>query len=125
MKLLLDTHTVLWWVADDPQLPGAAASLIADDANDVLLSAVVVWEIAIKRRLGKLTAPAGIDEILLAGGATALPVTIAHAGRVEHLSDRHRDPFDRMLVAQALEEDAVIVTRDAVLADYGAAIVWS
>ncbi|MCW3015266.1 MAG: type toxin-antitoxin system VapC family toxin [Solirubrobacterales bacterium] len=125
MKLLLDTHAVLWWVTDDPQLPAAAATLIADDTNDVLLSAVVVWEIAIKRGLGKLTAPAGLDELLLAGGATALPITIAHARRVERLPDRHRDPFDRMLVAQAFEEDAVIVTRDAALGGYGVATAWA
>lgn len=125
MKLLLDTHAVLWWVADDPRLPAAAATLIADDANDVLLSAVVGWEIAIKRSLGKFTAPAGVDEVLVAGGAIALPTTIQHAKRVERLPDHHRDPFDRMLVAQAFEEDAVIVTRDPALGGYGVATAWA
>lgn len=90
-----------------------------------LLSTVVVWEIAIKRRLGKLTAPAGLDELLLAGGATALLVTIAHALRAERLPDHHRDPFDRMLVAQGFEEDAVIVTGDAALGGYGVATTWA
>lgn len=124
MRLLLDTHTVLWWAADDPHLPATVAALIAEDEHEVLISAVVAWEIAIKRGLGKLEAPADLDAALLAGGAIELPVSIAHARRVEALPEHHRDPFDRLLVAQALVEDAVLVTQDAALAAYGVSTAW-
>ncbi len=124
MKVLLDTHAALWWVADDQRLGARAAALIEDPGNQVLLSAVVVWEIAIKRALGKLRAPAEVASLLLAGGAVGLPVALDHAAAVEHLPSHHADPFDRLLIAQATIEDATLLTDDRVVASYDIATAW-
>ncbi len=124
MRLLLDTHTAIWWLADLPSLGREAATLLADDGHEVLLSAVVVWEVAIKRSLGKLTAPPDIAAGARAGGARLLPVTTEHAAAVEHLPWHHRDPFDRMLVAQAQLEGAVLLSGDPALRRYGVPVVW-
>lgn len=124
MKLLLDTHAALWWLADDERLGDEVIRHLTDDTNQVLISAVVVWEVAIKRWLGKLEAPEDLAPTLLSAGAQPLPVTLEHAAAVEKLPWRHRDPFDRLLVAQALTEDAAIVSRDEPLSEYGVAIVW-
>jgi len=123
MKLLLDTHIVLWWLDDPALLSKDARDAIADPANEVLVSAVVAWEIAIKRGLGKLTAPADFDVAIQSAGFAMLPVTVAHALATELLPPHHRDPFDRMLVAQAQIENCTIVTRDPVLAQYGVATI--
>ena len=124
MKLLLDTHAALWWLADDDRIGEEVIRHLTDDTNQVLISAVVVWEVAIKRSLGKLDAPEDLAPTLLGAGAQPLPVTLDHAAAVEKLPWRHRDPFDRMLVAQALTEDAAIVSGDEPLSEYGVAIVW-
>lgn len=124
MKLLLDTHAALWWLADDGRLGPESAGLLDDAANDVLLSAAVVWEVAIKRLLGKLKAPDGFAPTLLGAGANALPVTIAHAEAVTLLEWHHRDPFDRMLIAQAAVEQASLISNDEALAPYGVPVVW-
>lgn len=124
MKLLLDTHAVLWWLLDDPRLSDRAAEALVDPANRVLLSAAVVWEIAIKRSLGKLEVPEDFRATLHRGGAQPLSVSLSHAAAVERLPWHHRDPFDRMLVAQALAEDAAIVSRDGALQPYGVQLVW-
>ena len=124
MKLLLDTHAALWWLGDDERLGSTSADLLDDASNDVLLSATVVWEVAIKRSLGKLKAPDGFASILVGAGATALPLTIAHTEAVERLRWHHRDPFDRMLIAQATVEQAVLVSNDQALAPYGVQLVW-
>lgn len=119
MKLLLDTHALLWWL-DDPQLLSPTARhAIAEPGNDVLVSAAVCWEIAIKRALGKLTAPADLRGALQSCGFMELDITLAHALATETLSLHHRDPFDRMLVAQALMEGATLVSRDPAIAAYG------
>ncbi len=122
--MLLDTHAALWWLADDERLGDEVIRHLTDDTNQVLISAVVVWEVAIKRWLGKLEAPEDLAPTLLSAGAQPLPVTLEHAAAVEKLPWRHRDPFDRLLVAQALTEDAAIVSRDEPLSEYGVAIVW-
>ena len=124
MKLLLDTHAALWWLSDDERFSGEAARHLADARNLVLLSAAVVWEVAIKRSLGKLDAPDGFADALMRGGAAPLAVTVEHAGAVERLPWRHRDPFDRLLVAQARIEGAAIVSADAALRPYGVTLVW-
>jgi PIN domain nuclease of toxin-antitoxin system len=124
VKLLLDTHAALWWLADDDRIGEEVIRHLTDDTNQVLISAVVVWEVAIKRSLGKLDAPADLAPTLLGAGAQPLPVTLDHAAAVEKLPWRLRDPFDRLLVAQALTEDAAIVSRDEPLSEYGVAIVW-
>jgi PIN domain nuclease of toxin-antitoxin system len=124
VKLLLDTHAALWWLADDARIGDEVIRHLTDDTNQVLLSAVLVWEVAIKRSLGKLDAPEGLARTLLDAGAQPLPVTIDHAAAVEKLPWHHRDPFDRLLIAQALTEDAAIVSRDESLSEYGVTVVW-
>jgi PIN domain nuclease of toxin-antitoxin system len=124
VKLLLDTHAALWWMADDERMGAAAATRLADGGNQVLLSAAIVWEVAIKRSLGKLEAPDGFAATLVSAGAVPLAVNLAHAAAVETLPWHHRDPFDRMLVAQADIEGAVIVSRDEALRAYGVPLVW-
>lgn len=124
MRLLLDTHAALWWLADDERLGRTAAAHLADASNQVLLSAVVVLEVAIKRSLGKLDTPDGFATALLEAGALPLAIGIEHAVAVEALPWHHRDPFDRLLVAQADVEQAVIVSADAALPPYGVAVVW-
>ncbi len=124
MKLLLDTHAALWWLSDDDRLGNSAAELIADPSSQVLLSAAVVWEVAIKRSLGKLEAPEDFATTLLAAGALALPITLEHADTVAGLDWHHRDPFDRLLIAQAKLERAVLVSNDPALHAYDTPLVW-
>ena len=119
MRLLLDAHALLWWLADDPSLDRNARDLIADPTNEVIVSAVTVWEIAIKRAIGKLSAPDGLAAVLERSGFIEAPVTAADAERADGLEALHRDPFDRMLVAQAVRLRAVVVTRDPVFVRYG------
>lgn len=123
MTLLLDTHVVLWWL-DDPALVGhAAREQIRDPENVVLVSAAVAWEIAIKRRLGKLSAPENLEAAVADCGFDFLPITASHALRTESLPDHHRDPFDRLLIAQAVLEDATLVTSDAAMTAYGISLL--
>ena len=124
MKLLLDTHAALWIPADDERLGDEARRHLLDGTNRVLLSAAVVWEIAVKRSLGKLEAPEETTQVLLDAGVLPLAMSIEHAAAVEHLPWHHSNPFDRMLVAQALVEGAALVSRDQTLRDYGISIVW-
>lgn len=123
MKLLLDTHAALWWLAGDERVGEEAAAQLLDDTNQVLLSAAVVWEVAIKRSLGKLQAPDDFATILLGAGVHALAVSVAHAARVDQLPWHHRDPFDRLLVAQAAVEQAALVSRDDRLGAYGVQLI--
>jgi PIN domain nuclease of toxin-antitoxin system len=117
--LLLDAHALLWWLADDATLGAAARAAIANPANDVLVSAATVWEIEIKRALGKLEAPDGLVDAVEASAFQALPISLTDAERAGRLPPHHRDPFDRMLVAQAMRLDALIVSRDDAFAPYG------
>ena len=124
MKVLLDTHVVVWASHQSVRL-GADRQLIAD-ADQRLLSAVCVWELAIKQRLGKLSVGSDIRmwtrRVTTELALDHLPVTAEHAAAVEHLPDVHRDPFDRLLVAQAVAEGAVLLTADDRLAGYGDAV---
>jgi PIN domain nuclease of toxin-antitoxin system len=124
LKLLLDTHAALWWLAADPRFSATARSHVLRAGNEVFLSAAVAWEIAVKRSLGKLEAPVDWQARLLAAGARELPITLAHAAGVEHLRWHHRDPFDRLLVAQATAEAAALVSADEALRPYGVQMVW-
>ena len=119
MILLLDAHALLWWLADSAELATQARAAIADPLNDVLVSAATVWEIEIKRQLGKLKAPKSLADALEPAGLGDLPITTRDAERAARLPDHHRDPFDRMLVAQAQRLDAILVTRDDVFKRYG------
>ncbi len=118
MNLLLDTHAVLWWLADDPALSSEARRAIGDAANDVRVSPVTPWEIAIKSAAGKLKAPDNLLEALKANRFRELPISLVHAERAGNLPPWHRDPFDRMLIAQALTEGLTLVTRDRVFEQY-------
>jgi PIN domain nuclease of toxin-antitoxin system len=124
LKLLLDTHAALWFLGGDERLGKNAARHVTDDSNRVLLSAAVVWEIAIKRSLGKLVVPDEYLALLLDGGVQPLAVSVAHAAGVECLPPHHRDPFDRMLVSQAIIEGGAIVSRDAALQPYDVTLIW-
>ena len=124
MKLLLDTHAALWFLSGDERLGPSATRHLTDDSNRVLLSAAVVWEVAIKRSLGKLVVPPEYLSLLLGAGVQALPVSVEHAAAVETLPWHHRDPFDRMLVAQASIEGAALVSRDDALRSYGVTVIW-
>ena len=119
MILLLDAHALLWWLADDQTLDEGARRSIADPVHDVLISAATIWEIGMKRALGKVEAPDGLREAVEATGFGGLPITLADAEVAAVLPGHHRDPFDRMLVAQAQRLGAVLVTRDRAFEAYG------
>ena len=123
MNLLLDTHTVLWWLSDDPALSETARAAIADPENTVFLSAVVMWEIHIKQGIGKLDLPDDFGEVLDLQRFAELAVTVDHANTIAELPAAHQDPFDRMLVAQAMVEHMAIVTRDRSIADYDVEVI--
>ena len=128
MRALLDTHALLWWLADSERLSLPARRTIADESNAILVSAASAWEIATKSRLGKL--PGSEDVALDIAGAIAgqgfeeLAISVADAERAGRLPGPHRDPFDRMLIAQALSRDLVIVSIDTAFDRYGVNRHW-
>lgn len=123
MRLLLDTHVLLWW-CDDPNLISAPArNRISDPENIVFISAVSCWEIAIKRGLGKLQAPADLETVIAQCGFVELKISMSHALRTETLPQHHRDPFDRMLIAQADCESATLVSHDRIFEQYGIPLI--
>ena len=127
MTLLLDTHAFLWFVTGDRRLSRASRAALEHEDARLLLSAATVWEMAIKSSLGRLSLPGPLQDYLAekaAEGFDLLPVDWLHAAAVERLPFHHRDPFDRLLVAQALVEGLPIVTRDRVFRKYGAQVVW-
>jgi PIN domain nuclease of toxin-antitoxin system len=117
--LLLDTHALIWWLADDGSLKREAASAIRSPLNDVFVSAASVWEIELKRVRRTLDAPPDVLETIERAGFSSLPIQAIDAQRSARLPLHHRDPFDRVLVAQAQRLDAVLVTRDEMLRSYG------
>ncbi|MBL6633060.1 MAG: type II toxin-antitoxin system VapC family toxin [Thermoleophilia bacterium] len=124
MRLLLDTHAAVWWLTDDARLGRRADRLLASDKHLVLASPIVDLEAATKAAAGKWDAPRGISASLVRGGAEALPITAQHAEATRELPLHHRDPFDRLLVAQALVEDAVLISADERLDAYGVRRRW-
>jgi PIN domain nuclease of toxin-antitoxin system len=122
VRLLLDTHVLLWWL-EGAALAGAAAAAIADGENAVAVSAASIWEISIKRELGKLRVPADFVEHVEATRFSALPVTADHGWRAGGLPPHHRDPFDRVLVAQAQVEGLTLVTRDPRFSQYDVSLL--
>lgn len=118
MKILLDTHVALWWGNDPSRLLDEARAAIEDGANEVLLSSASVWEAEIKMVAGRLAAQWPLDEVAAESGIAELPIRWNHARRAAALPGLHRDPFDRMLVAQALEEGLVLLTRDPLIGQY-------
>lgn len=123
MRLLLDTHVLLWWLADDPQLGAAARAQIADGANTVFVSAASAWEIEIKRALGKLDAPTDLASAIEHSHFEPLSISIDHGIAAGRLPPHHSDPFDRILIAQGAAEPLVIVTKDPAFGAYDAALL--
>jgi PIN domain nuclease of toxin-antitoxin system len=123
MRILPDSHTLIWWLEDAPQLSHRAGELLNDDDNPLLFSAAALWEIRIKMATGKLT-PVEDHGILEEEDITLLPITHAHAAAAAALPLHHRDPFDRMLIAQAQIEDAVLLTADPAMAAYDVRTAW-
>jgi PIN domain nuclease of toxin-antitoxin system len=121
LRLLLDTHALLWWLADDVSLTREARDAISAPESLVAVSAASAWEISIKKALGKLAAPDDLGAQVTRHQFTPLAITIAHALAAGSLPRHHEDPFDRMLIAQAQAEDLTIVTRDPRLRLYGVA----
>ena len=122
-RLLLDTHVILWMLADSSELSSEVRRRLADPSRAVYVSAASVWEIAIKSALGKLRAPDDLPALMEATNLAPLPVTWRHAHHVGSLPEVHRDPFDRLLVAQALLEDMRIVTRDRNIPRYPVSVL--
>lgn len=122
MRLLVDSHVALWWLGEDSSL-GASCHEQLLVADEVYFSAVTPWELGIKRAIGKLAFPNGLVSELAAGGFVELPVSAAHAERAPDLPPHHRDPFDRMLVAQAQLESLVLVTADRTLRPYDVELI--
>ena len=128
MRLLLDTHAFIWWLAGSERLPVIARRAIGDESNDILISAASAWEIATKHRLGKLpgakalaydVAGAIADE-----GFEELPITIEDAAHAGRLPGSHRDPFDRMLIAQALRRDLTLISSESLFDQYSVSRIW-
>ena len=127
MRLLLDTHAFLWFVTGSGRLSARARRALEADDAELVLSAASVWEMAIKAKLGRLTLPAGVEEYIaekVAEGFVVLPIEWPHAAAVERLPMLHRDPFDRLIVAQSLAERLPLVSADRQFHRYGVKVVW-
>lgn len=128
MRLLLDTHAFLWWLAGNTRLPMSARRAIEDPENDVIVSAASAWEIATKHRIGKLSEAAAVAQdvagAIASQGFEELPITVEDAERAGRLPGPHGDPFDRMLIAQAVARGLALVSIDRVFDKYGVRRVW-
>ena len=127
-RLLLDTHTFLWWVNDAPELSEAARLAISNADNDCFLSVASCWEMAIKSSLGKLSLSKPVDNFVLdqitENGFLMLNIELRHAAKVESLPFHHRDPFDRLLIGQAISDKLILVTADRMFSHYGVQLIW-
>ena len=128
MRLLLDTHALLWWLTDDPKLPLEPRDAIANTENDIFVSSASAWEISTKHRIGKLTGVGDVSERLVfyvrKSGFQSLPISLEHAVEAGRLPGPHKDPFDRMLMAQANIEKLKVVTIDPVFKDDQISALW-
>ena len=120
---MLDTHAFLWWLGDDPRLGPKARGLIANANNQIFVSAATAWEISIKKSIGKLEAPDDLDTVAEEEGFEKMPISFFHGERAGDLPQHHRDPFDRMLVAQSQAEGLEIITADDAIARYAVKII--
>jgi len=123
VRLLLDTQAAVWWAEDDPRLSDRARDAIDDPDNERFLSAASVWELAVKRKVGKFSG-VDLENVLAAADVLEVPITAAHGSFAGNLPLHHGDPFDRVIVAQAMLERLVLVTSDRQLAEYGSATLW-
>ena len=128
MKLLLDTHTFIWWANEPEKLSGKALAACQDESNTLLLSVVSVWEMQIKKQLGKLKISRPIEELIKtqqqANGLQVLSIELAHVLSLSNLPLHHKDPFDRLLIAQASVEGATVVSVDPAFSSYGISVLW-
>ena len=128
MRYLLDTHAVVWWAQGDARLSGRVRSLIENDTRDIGLSVVSAWELQIKQSIGKLelSAPASslFTKLVVEQSFSLFRLELDHIATLSTLANHHRDPFDRVLVAQAISEECTLVTKDSVLAKYGVKTYW-
>ncbi len=127
MKLLLDSHTFLWWASEPAKLSSTALTLCSDPANSLLLSSASAWEVQIKHSLGKLGLTLPLSTLLAqqrANGLGILPVTVDHVLLLDTLPYHHKDPFDRLIIAQAIVEGASVVTADQAFSHYSVSTIW-
>jgi PIN domain nuclease of toxin-antitoxin system len=122
MRILLDTHVLLWWLLGDEAVPLAVRSAIANSENEVFVSAASVWEISIKHKSGRL--PTAADNVVTQRGFNPLAITIGHGDRAGSLPLLHKDPFDRMLIAQALAESLTLISNERLFDRYGVTRLW-
>jgi PIN domain nuclease of toxin-antitoxin system len=123
MKLLLDTHVLIWWLSDARKLSQTEIDIITDSDNLIFVSAATAWEIAVKKMIGKLEAPDDLPAALAVNNFLELPITIEHSQKLYQLPLHHNDPFDRIMVAQAMSEDLTFMTRDTKIALYDIKII--
>jgi PIN domain nuclease of toxin-antitoxin system len=128
MRVLLDTHAFLWWIDNDPRLSTTARSMITDSDNELYFSAASGWEIAMKAQIGKLNLPDKLEQFIIEqvvlNQFTVLPIQLSHTLHVYTLPLLHRDPFDRLLVAQSQLEDLLLLTDDAFIQQYTTQTIW-
>jgi PIN domain nuclease of toxin-antitoxin system len=122
MKILLDTHILIWWLAQDPKLTPVELEIIANPDNVIFVSAASAWEISVKKMLGKLDAPNDLPDALATNNFLDLPITIGHTQYLYQLPTHHNDPFDRIMIAQALAEELKFMTRDNQIRRYAGLI---
>jgi PIN domain nuclease of toxin-antitoxin system len=128
MKLLIDTHTFLWWDSDPSRIPPATLFLMQESNNEIFVSLVSFWEIQIKTQLGKLTLKTTLSSIIFEqqekNGILILPITLPHILELDNLPWYHKDPFDRLLIAQSRQENTTIISKDSAFNDYDCQILW-
>jgi PIN domain nuclease of toxin-antitoxin system len=128
MKLLLDTHTFIWWAGEPEKLSSNALALLEDEDNELMLSVVSVWEMQIKSQLGKLRLNVPLEDLIESqrqeNGLQILPIELEHALALSRLPTLHKDPFDRLLIAQGRVEDVDIVSKDSEFASYPVRVIW-
>ncbi len=128
MKVLLDTHTVIWWFAGSPRLSRKVSQLLGDDTTSVYVSAVSAWEISVKERAGKLSVSRDLledfDNTMSSQNFQPLAISTRHAFQGGRFTSSHKDPFDRLLAAQALEENLTLITGDKKMGGFGVSILW-
>jgi PIN domain nuclease of toxin-antitoxin system len=128
MKLLLDTHTFMWWDSSADRIPPETFSLMQQPDTQLLVSLVSLWEIQIKTQIGKLTLRSPLAEVIsqqqAENGIILLPITLPHILELENLPQHHKDPFDRLLIAQCRHETATLVSRDAAFSQYDCPLLW-
>jgi len=128
VKVLLDTHALLWWWHGNPRLSQAARNILADPANEVYVSAATAWEVATKVRIGKLAEArilaSRLGDVIVEQGFLHLPISVEHGLRAGLLTSRHRDPFDRIIAAQAIINDLEVISTDPSISELGARTLW-